>query len=635
MALIENIQFLKKYFPGIWYKLREKADEIDESRIKMATSRTGKPTLEVLSEGNTISLHSKYDPVREAQALIDKIDPDEIARHEHFFFYGLGLGYHVEEFVKRYPDKFITLYEPNIDIFKCFISSRRLDLLNRRFIKSIYVVEKDTDAEAFAADFLNRYIERISFITLPAYERIFHEEFERFKPLFVEHARFSRMSRGTIIAHEKRWAINSMMNFVDNLNNPNIFHCDRDNFTDKPAILVAAGPSLDDELDNLRRVKKEGSAYIFAVSSAIKALAAHDIHPDGVVSMDPHQTNFYTFTELVEKGITDVPLIYGTSLGFECLSYYQGPKLYMTMDRDWVSPYYLKYPDKRPLEIVNDAPSVAVTTLQLLALLGFNPIIFVGQNLGMRNKQSYANGIQFESHQHGEGVTRDHMATARDLAGTFEIEDVYGEQMLTNPTYYAFKKALEHRITSFPGRRYINTTKGGAKIEGTEFVPMDQLFGKELSERVVAEEWYKVDNVLERYDIQYLTKQDAKIYAAWQGLKKNLEKTEEVLDRISDCFKYRRKRQLEGEFIQLDKHFKSISKNPFYRVFISPLNMLETQFFGLKMQTIHVQSDDSEKGRMVAQNFGQYVGECRRDLENVADTLYERIHKKILEIVPA
>lgn len=633
MALPENILFLKKYYPGVWYQLRDDVDKIDEGRVRIGKARNGMPTLEVITDGNAVSLHSQYDPVREAQSFIDRLDPEEVARHEHFFFYGVGLGYHVEEFLKRYPDKFFTLYEPNRDIFKCFLSHKRLDQLHRRFIKSIYLVKNGTDAESFAADFLNRYIERISFITHPAYERIFAEEFTKFKAHFVEHARFSFMNRGTIIAHEKRWTINSMVNFVGNLNNPSIFHCDKSLFSKKPALLVAAGPSLDDELDNLRKIKKDGTAYIFAVSSAIKALVAHDILPDAVVSMDPHHTNFNTFQELVEKGIDSVPLIYGTSIGFECLDYYKGPKLYMTMDRDWVSPYFFKYPGEKRLEIVNDAPSVAVTTLQLLGELGFDPIFFVGQNLAMRNNQAYANGIKFESHQHGEGVTRDHMATDYDRRGTFEVEGVDGGMVVTNPAYYAFKKTLEQRMKMYPGRRYINTTRGGAKIEGSEFRELDSFFGNVLKKKVVKKNWYKVEDSLGRYDGRYLLKQDMKMHDAWSSLKKNLDKLDGTLERIADIHKYRRKRQLNGEYQQIDKQFKMITKNLCYRIFISPLNMLETHFFGLKMQTINAQFDDSEKGRMVAQNFGQYVGECYRELENVVDDLYERIHTNIQEKV--
>ena len=51
----------------------------------------------------------------------------------------------------------------------------------------------------------------------------------------------------------------------------------------------------------------------------------------------------------------------------------------MITSQDTVSNYYLKDVEGKAINIVQDAPSIAVVTVQLLYQLGFSTIILVGQ----------------------------------------------------------------------------------------------------------------------------------------------------------------------------------------------------------------------------------------------------------------
>jgi hypothetical protein len=105
-------------------------------------------------------------------------------------------------------------------------------------------------------------------------------------------------------------------------------------------------------------------------------------------------------------------------------------------------------------------------------------------------------------------------------------------------------------------------------------------------------------------------------------LKRRLEDMEKVIGEIKQHVAYRNSRQLEEDFKRLDKTFKSITRNDFYRTFITPLNMLETAVFGNGMAQVHAEILQAERAVHVVDNFGRYVQQCKRDIKNITDVLY-------------
>src|SRR5690606_4805399 len=126
----------------------------------------------------------------------------------------------------------------------------------------------------------------------------------------------------------------------------------------------------------LKEIKKQGLAYIFAVGSANKALIAHGIHPDAVFTYDPQGHNASVFKELMDNGHTTIPMVYGTSVGFETVQLYPGPKFHFVTAQDTITQNF----HETTLPIVNDAYSIAIVTLQILYHLQVKKVILVGQN---------------------------------------------------------------------------------------------------------------------------------------------------------------------------------------------------------------------------------------------------------------
>ena len=91
---------------------------------------------------------------------------------------------------------------------------------------------------------------------------------------------------------------------------------------DMPAIVVAAGPSLNKNIDELKRAK--GKAFIIAVDTAIKPLLKKGIIPDMFAIVDGKKPIELVQNEEVKK----IPLLTSISASHDVLEYHTGMKFF-------------------------------------------------------------------------------------------------------------------------------------------------------------------------------------------------------------------------------------------------------------------------------------------------------------------
>ena len=82
--------------------------------LKVVEARNGKPSLKAVCEdGKARTLHSMYDPVAEANSIVDSFSFDG---RGILVVLGLGLGYHLVELARRYPETEILVAEASTEI---------------------------------------------------------------------------------------------------------------------------------------------------------------------------------------------------------------------------------------------------------------------------------------------------------------------------------------------------------------------------------------------------------------------------------------------------------------------------------------------------------------------------------------
>lgn len=617
MILIDNRDLLRKKYREVLNKL--KCIEVNleyKNAVFVEKTKTDFPTLKIQKDEKKLYLHSKYDPHMEAQRLVEKLQ--NIDNYDHVFFYGVGLGYHIRAFLTQYPQMKFSIYEPSLNVLYHYLSRQNLKELPTDNMLTLLIGTEEVKIKAEIERLLKVQGPKILIVALPSYERIYKEQFTFCKDTIKALLSDKKNNLGINQTFQQLWTVNAIRNFPKLLETPNILlNIDKSAFKDKPVLLVAAGPSLSEELEHIHYIKEHGLAYIFSVGSAINALIEYDIYPDAACTYDPSFTNQFVIQKLKDKNITEIPLIFGSSVGFETIEDYPGKMLHMITSQDTVAPYYL---NESKLKGVFDAPSIAVVTYQLLYLLGCSRIILVGQNLGYRDKSRYAKGIEYE---HISSTLSD-----EELAKTLYVDDVYGNKILTNDLFNRMRSQLESYIAEVPQIQTINTTKDGAHIKGTTFMTLKQVIKDFLKERVVSNSWYSVEN---DYNLIAVEKQH---YAMNQKQKEFENVLSKLFNRMRDIERIAslaNRNQMEKIFVQFDKEFNQMKRNTFYQVFLEPMLRVQNESLIEKSKKIRFEQNIKLKANGILDIFERYLVACQTQYQFVLpfyEELNERLSKK-------
>ncbi|MBC3805019.1 DUF115 domain-containing protein [Acetobacterium fimetarium] len=586
--LADNIVFLRNNYPSLYEVLNHWKEDNKEKFFIVEESKNNNKIIRFSNEEKNLYLHSKYDPKREAEAIIDKTtENEEIDENTHVIFYGIGLGYHIEAFINRFPQTSFTLYEPSVEVFNHFLD--HVNLKKMKNIKDIiceYHVDVMTD---YFSNIVRHIDKRTVIIDLPVYSNVFPTQYDQFMMGFKKFIQNTRSSINVDYAFKKRWITNSVDNFKEVLHSPNIMECSDDVFKGKTAILVSAGPSLDFEIENLRQIKENRLAFIFSVGSAINTLISNDIFPDAMCTYDPSEKNQIVFKKVNEMEIASIPMIFGSSVGHEVLQQYHGPKFHMITSQDNVSSFLLKLEDEKELRTVNDAPSIAVVALELLNKLQFSQIILVGQNLAYSGVKQYAGGIDY----YKDGIA-EQIKDEKDLLKTI---DVLGEAVVTTDSFNRMRNQMEAYIKMY-NISVINTTKNGAHIEGSTFIPLETVIKNNLKAKIViGDEFEKLKNTYQ-YDHTYLEAQFNQLQEKFEIYKKLLTDIRKQLKKLEEAINNNIK-QISTIHKKLDGLIEKMEENEYFITIEMPLNRVEYQLLVNTAQRVRLEKSALSKAQGV------------------------------------
>ncbi|SFM23639.1 Uncharacterized conserved protein [Gracilibacillus orientalis] len=572
-----------------------------ENKIVTETSKTGIPTLKLNVDGKFKYIHSKYDPEKEARRTINHSDiPNET---KHVILFGVGLGYHIDLITEIYPSLTFTIFEPNIDILVNFLDTYSLDKVDQ--LNS--VIHGKTQINNELTRLIDRYNNSIKIVALPSYAQIFKAELNQLYGRMIDILKNRKSKLVTNVAFQKRWTINAIKNFPSVLKTPNILKdVDHSSFEGKPAIIVAAGPSLNEEFDNLKYIKENGLAYIFSVGSAINSLIEQGIYPDAVCTYDPQAHNYQVIQKVKNKNIETIPLIFGSTVGFETLDSYKGPILHMLTNQDTVAQTLLK--DEGAIDIVSDAPSIALVTFQLLTKLNIKAIYLVGQNLSFQNNRRYATGIEYGQ----DSVNENKM---------FSVKSVDNDIVWTDDGYNRMREQLESYIKATPNIEVYNTTKNGADIEGAPFIAMEQVIEDHFTTKnQVTDNWFHASPTYNGNNVKLSLNRLNKVKDSFTVL---LNELENIVSQIHKM-KNQSSTQLEKQFVKFDKKFKKLKNNKYYVTFLSPMLRVQLENLASNSSKIKNESDLVKKVELFFEAFDNLFMQLK-SLENEIDSYFTEL----------
>lgn len=598
--LIDNILFLRERYPSIRTYFSDHESDLKLEQFETIDSRAGSKTLRYHPEdGKPLMVHSSYDPMREAERIIASHE-EKITDNTHVFFYGVGLGYHVEKFLEQYPNHSYSLYEPIPEMFFQMSKEKDLNQIITKDMKQLYIDKHDEETSSYLDEFRTNN-QNVHLIILPSYQNIAEKKYERFQKEIKDTIRNLRLNFHTDARFQKRWVMNSIINFETVLNTPNVLRdIDRSEFEGKPAMIVAAGPSLAEDIEHIRYIKENNLAYIFSVGSAINSLIEYDVLPDAVFTYDPGINNHRVFEKMIDKGINNVPMVFGSSVGYETIENYEGPKVHFITSQDRTSLHFLKDQLKLEKNLILDSPSIAVMTFQILNKLGVNPIIFAGQNLGYLYDRLYSEGIEYEHIQ--STMDRDKL----DKAPT--TVDVYGNEIKTSLGFNRMRESIEAFAAHYKERTFINTTKGGAHIEGVPFQSIEAVIEHTLTHSLDKSVWWEEASSYNKGEIEA---QLDNLDESMKEFSRILSLFETVMESVSLHTQIRNESKTLKDLTQFDKLYNKLVENQYYNDFLSFYIRTHVRYLANELKRLNAETDVFVKGREIVPVFTRFMEQCR------------------------
>lgn len=451
----ENLAALKETDEKLWKAFLEWKKQKQEKRLLLeeGVSRTGEACLWVEKNGNRSCLTSSYNPERQAREWCCQFSLHSVG--QVVLLFGLGSGSFVKELLRQGgKDLRLLIYEPSVEIFA--YGMERLELSGWLREKRVNLLVEGLNGEQIYNE-LNLLIswENLGnsiYAVHPRYEQLFPEQYQDFLKAVRDGWVRAEINRNTHSYFSKDLVKNTFCTLEK------LRHCQ---FLEQycsifpagvPAIIVAAGPSLDRNIDKLQAAK--GRAVIFATDTAVRDLVKHGIQADFIVTIDARKPVSY----LEAEECKDIPIIYYDYANREILREHRGKHILCAIDSLVQSMRPSGLPE---LALMNSGGSVATCAFAMCYAIGFRRIILVGQDLAYRDGISHAGGRMSGEETKGDWL--------------IEVEDIYGQKIQTRGEWYQFLRWFEETIASLKGEiEVIDATEGGARIHGTRLMKLEE-----------------------------------------------------------------------------------------------------------------------------------------------------------------
>jgi hypothetical protein len=402
--------------------------------IEVEQTRLGLMTIKY----NNKYIHSKYDPIREGQQLIDS--NIEVLSNPTIVVYGLGLGYHIDDIVKKInSESTVYVFEYNGDLVKYCkeINNKVFEYNNVRIIGShdeeFYEILAKSLGEVEDIIIHRPSLETIKSTNESLYNLI--DDYSLMKQAYEHNEELLKLS-------EENFGFNIKQNytlineFIELYKN-----------STKPYIVTASGPSLDNELELLNQNREKFN--IISVGSSLRALMEKGIKPDAIVILDGKEIVKKQFEGYENEKI---PLCFSAKASRWTVSEYKGPK------------YIFNISEEDKFKIATEE-TVAVSAMDIAIKCGAEKVIFLGQDLAFIGDKSHT-----EVFEKTYGF-KDNCGNGHKLR---TVKGVNGERVVTEQGYIRFKFKIERLIRNNPHVKFINCSKG-AFIDGADHIEFKKI----------------------------------------------------------------------------------------------------------------------------------------------------------------
>ena len=440
---------------------RISAISIEEAKKNIEVFQS--PSSHLVIAYKNIPLDNPDNPIQDSLTNWQNNIKDSLSKNDIVICFGLGLGYLFKRAYISSPSK-IIVYEPNIEILRFVFEY--VDFSEQLLDKRVFITDNENEISDYISE---KYLinDKIDFIYPPGYLNINPKELLSISEKIIETCKSKSSDINTITRLSKLWIENNLKNlkFLKNSRPVNIL---KDKFIGKTALILAAGPSLKDDI---QIIKQNRNKYvIFAVNKIFDYIVQNDVLPDFLVAADARYVNL-TVKEL-EKVSSRINLITTTKVDNSIFKNKFNTIFNYYLKNDAVNTELNKlFPES--IELL-DTEGTAVSQCYYSAkLMGFSNIIFSGLDLAIKNMSTaYANGEEINM------ISPEQILVSAEEKKFVAVKSVTGDLIATRDDYAIFIKQLESAFSKNKTAVIYNTTNFGAYIEGMKYQPLNEIAEK-------------------------------------------------------------------------------------------------------------------------------------------------------------
>ncbi|WP_215396190.1 motility associated factor glycosyltransferase family protein [Rheinheimera oceanensis] len=219
---------------------------------------------------------------------------------------------------------------------------------------------------------------------------------------------------------------------------------------DKDVYVIGAGPSLEQHYGFIRQAQQQANApLLICVDTAVKALLAQDIRPDIIVSRD-HKI---TLKHLPCSSLTAASsLVYFPLANPELLQHFPGTRYIALSDSAVFNPVRKQL----AAAVLFSHGSVIHPAVDLAVKMGAKRVLLFGADFAFSHNKTHAS---WQNGALGPGYQ----------AATEQVINGFGEKVPTLRNLLTYLTGLERYISKQPAVSFVNTSKAGAVIAGTQY----------------------------------------------------------------------------------------------------------------------------------------------------------------------
>ena len=518
-ALEKTYPQWKKYIEDKEYEQNKEYLEQELLEFIIEESYSSEIITKVCSKNGKYYLSGKYAPENNGNRIIEKV---KLADYGNvIYLIGFSDGRVLRKILKNISDDVILIvYEPSLSLFLNIMETYDISdvLENDNFVLIVEGINgKELDVVVGRTITIEN-ITKIIPIIQGNYDRLFPSYVKKAIGVISERVKGLRFHWNTMVEFTNETIVNNIKNFKYLYNHYSINSLYNFLPKDVPVIVVAAGPSLDINIDDLKKAK--GKACIIACDTALKPLLNRNITPDFFVVVDPRKP-----MELFEHHmIKDIPMITGLNVPHDLMKKHIGKKI-IYFDTPYIHSllnYVFAdevYKDINRMNSVPTGGSVATSAFSIGRLFGTRTIILIGQDLALSAEKEHASGT-FKN-------DREYKNQRENLP---KVEGINGEMI---PTLYNLKSYLEwfeKEIVNYKeSLKVIDATEGGALIHGSEVMTLKEAIDKYCFKQIDINEI--LDNTPKHFDDE----QRVKALEFFESIPKELEMIEK---KVKEGIKY-------------------------------------------------------------------------------------------------